>query len=112
MSIFFEFFRGQAKEPFFDLERGLAGRNTGAVGDTKNMGIDRDCRFAESRVQNDVGCLAADAGQLFEFRPGFRHLAIVVVDQDPAGLDDVFGLVVEQADGFDIGLQAVHAERQ
>ncbi len=34
------------------------------------------------------------------------------VDQDPAGLDDVFGLAVEQADGLDVVLEAVDPQRQ
>ena len=36
----------------------------------------------------------------------------MLFQQDPAGLNDVLGFAVKQADGFDIGLHAFHAQLQ
>ena len=46
----------------------LARREARAVGDAEEMGVDRDGRLAEGRVEDDVGRLAADPGQRFQRR--------------------------------------------
>ena len=51
-------------EPQFNLQRILAGRQSGPVGDTEDMGIDRHSRFTKSNIQHHVGGLSPDAGEL------------------------------------------------
>ena len=46
-----------------DLDDILARRQAGPVGQPEYVGIDRDCRFAERRIEHNVGGFAADAGQ-------------------------------------------------
>ena len=41
------------------------------------------------RIENDVGGFTADAGQLLQGLPIFRHLAVVFLHQNFAGLDDI-----------------------
>ncbi len=66
------------------------------------MRIDGNRRLAECGVQDHVRGLATHAGQCFELGASVRNLAAVLVEQDPAGLDDVLCLGVEQADGLDV----------
>src|SRR5690625_375316 len=89
---------------------GLAGRQAGAVGDAEDVRVHGNGRFAEGGVEDHVGGLAADAGQRLQFLARARNLAAVVFDQDAAGGDDVFGLVVVQADGVDVALESVFAQ--
>ena len=48
-----------------DFERCLAGGEAGAVGDPKNVGIDRNGRLAESDVEDHVCGFAANPRQRF-----------------------------------------------
>jgi hypothetical protein len=72
------------------------------------MGVDGDGGPAEGGVEHHVGGLAADAGQGLEGLAVLRHLAAVALQQDGAGLDDVLGLGVEEANGLDVLLDPVH----
>ncbi len=90
----------------------LAYRKAGAVRYPENMGIDGDGGPAKGGIEHHVGGLAADAGQGFQCFAVFRHLAAVTLQQDGAGLDDVLGLGVEQANGLDVLLEPVHPEIQ
>ncbi|SVM34215.1 Uncharacterised protein [Klebsiella pneumoniae] len=76
------------------------------------MRIDGDCRPAEGGIQHHVCRFASHTGKRLKGRPIFRHFAIVLFKQDPAGLDNVFGFTVKQADGFDIRLHSLNAQRQ
>ena len=58
--------RHRCVEHLLDLERGLAGSEAGAVADAEEMGVDGDGRLAEGDVEDDIGGLAADAGQRLE----------------------------------------------
>ena len=72
----------------------------------------RDRGFAERGVEHDVGGLAADAGQRFERLARARDLAAVLLDEDPAGLDQVLRLRAVQADRLDAGRQSLDAQRE
>jgi len=74
------------------------------------MGIHGQRRLAEGDVEDDVGGLAADAGQGLERLAVARHMAAVAVDDLLRQGDDVPGLGVVEADGLDVVLQAVEAE--
>ena len=93
-----------------DLLDGGAPGQPKPVRHPEDMRVDGDRRLAEGGVEHDVGRLAPDAGQRFERLAIGRHLAAVLLDQDPAGLDQVLCLVAveaERADGF---AQLVEAE--
>ena len=48
-----------------DVDR-FAGREAGAVADSEDVGVDCEGFLAERGVEDDVGCLATDAGELLE----------------------------------------------
>lgn len=50
-----------------------------------------------------LAVFSAYAGEFDEVFAGARHFAVEVVDEDFGHGDDVFGLVVVEADGFDVG---------
>ena len=70
--------------------------------DAVDVRVDRNAlHHAKDVVHDDVGRLAAHAGQLLQALVGVRHLA-VEVDHDHAGaVDAVAGLVAEEADAAD-----------
>ena len=49
-----------------DLHRRLPDRQTGAVGNSKDVRVDGERRIAEGVVEDHVGGLAADAGERLE----------------------------------------------
>ena len=63
--------------------RGLAGRQTRAIGDPKYVGVHRDSGLAERRVQNDVRGLSADPRQLLEIlaRPDDKGPLLYFADE-------------------------------
>ena len=69
------------------------------------MCIHRHRRFAKRRIQNDIRRLAPDARQAFKRLPASRYLAIMLVDENAAGFDDVLGLAIEEANRLDMTLQ-------
>ena len=104
-------FRWYARhQPFFDGKYGFARRDAGAVGNAKDVGIDRHYWLTEGGVQDNVGSFAPDAGEFFQRGAVGRHCAAVFVEKDLAGFQDVYGFGVVEADGFDVFLQAVFAE--
>src|SRR3954447_3455328 len=88
-------------ETLLDLERRLAGRQTGAVAEAEDMRIDRDRRLAERDVEHGTGGLAPDPRQPFERLALARHLAAVLVEQYPRQLDDIDRLRAVQPDRAD-----------
>ena len=47
----------------FDLVNRLSGREAGSVAYAEDVGVDRECFFAERGVENDIGGLSPDARQ-------------------------------------------------
>ncbi len=76
------------------------------------MRVDGDGRLAKGGVEHHVGGLAADPGQGLQRVAVAWHLAAVLLENQPAGLDDVFGLAAIEANGLDVGDEAVDAERE
>ncbi len=101
----FEFIRHEFKQLLFDRDDVLAGCDAGAVGDAKNMRVDRDGRLAERDVEYDVGGFAADPGQFLERRARMRNFAAMALDQQLAGRDDVLGLGAIKSDALDVAFQ-------
>lgn len=93
----------------FDFQDVFARRQTGAVGYPEYVGIHGDSGVAEGGIENDVGRFPADTRQFFQGFPAFGDPAAVSPGQDMAGLDDVFGFRIVQADGFDVLLQPLCA---
>ena len=54
----------------FDIVDGLARRETRAVADAENMSVDRERFLAEGGVEDDIGRLAADAGERLQLFTG------------------------------------------
>jgi hypothetical protein len=105
MRVLFEFVRRQAHQALFNFERSFSFGNTSAVGHPEYVSIDRDCRLAESGIQNNIGRFSADAGQGLEFLACTWHLAVEAVNQYPTGLDNIFCFAVKKADCPDVGFK-------
>ena len=105
MCVLAEFIRRESRQPFLDFQRSFSRCEARAVRYAENVCIDGDGRFAECRIQHDARCLATNARQGFERCPVARYFAIVLLKQDSAGLDDVFGLGIVQADRSYVALQ-------
>src|SRR3546814_16987464 len=77
--------RGAGRDPrerILDLARGPAAGEPGAVGNAKDMGVDRDGFLAKGDVHDDISSLASDAGQSFKRLAAARHLSALLVDED------------------------------
>ena len=105
-----EFPGHEFEQPCFNRGHILARRDAGTVGDAKDMRVDRDRGLTEGDVQDDVGRLAADAGQLLERFACRRDLAAVVFEQQLAGGQNVFCLGAEKPDALDVVFQSRGAE--
>jgi len=75
------------------------------------MGVDGDCWLTERGVQYNVSRLATDAGERFQCLSGAWYLAVILVNQNTAGLDDVLGLAVKKSDRTYVGFQTGDAKR-
>ena len=73
-----EFVRHDLQQAQFYLERIFSRRQTRPVADAKQMRVDSDGGFTESIVQNNVRCLAADAGQRFQRLARVRDNTVVL----------------------------------
>src|SRR5262249_49781828 len=65
-----EFGGNDLLEAELDLERRLARRKTGAIGDAEDVGIDRKRVFAIGHIEHNVGGLSSSAGQRFDLGAG------------------------------------------
>ena len=110
MRIVNEFRRSELHELALDFLRRLPGREPGAVGNAKDMRVDRNRRVAEGDVEHHVGGLASDPRQFYQRRMIGRHFASMLVDELAAQREDVFGLGAEQADRLDVRDQACVAQ--
>jgi len=93
-----------------DLVDRLSRRQTGAITDSENVSVDRKGLLAESRVENDISGLAADAGQSLQFFASAWNFAAMMVDQRLAERDDILRLGIEQPDRLDRITQIILAE--
>jgi len=100
----------QPQQPFFNLVYILAWRDTGAVGYPEDVGVHGNGGLPEGGVEHYVGGLAPDTGQCLQCGPVLWNLAVVLLCKYAAGLDDVTGLGVEEADGFYMFLKSGFSE--
>ena len=71
------------------------------------VGVGHNGRFAEHIAHEEVGALAADAGQGQQFLKGGGHLTSVFVPQHPHTGRNIPRLGMSQAAGFDDGLNVL-----
>jgi hypothetical protein len=64
--IFQEFFGNGPHQSIFHCANGLSGRNTRAVTDPKNVGIDCHGEFTKGGIENHIGRFAANPWERFE----------------------------------------------
>ena len=110
--ILHELRRHHLHQPVLHRAHILAGRKPRAVGHAEDVRVHRHGRLAEGGVEHHVRGLAAHARQAFQRLARARYFTVVPLEQDPAGGDDVLRLGVEQADGRDVVLQPVFAQRE
>ena len=110
VGVLFVLIGDELQQALFDFQDVFAGRQAGAVGYPEYVGIHGNGGLAESGIEDDVCRFPADPGQFFQCLPVLRHIAGMGIDQDMAGLDNVFGFCIVQADRFDILLQPLYAQ--
>ena len=74
-----------------------------AVADAEDVGVHGEGGLAEGYGLDDVGGLAAYAGEAGEFFEGGGYLAAEVADEHAGEAYEVAGLVVGVGDGLDVG---------
>jgi len=90
----------------------LARRNPCAIADAEDMRINRLGGKLMPHIQNDIGRLAPHARQRLQSRAGCWHSAVIGIHQNPAQLNDIFGLLPKQPNGFDMFGQTIFAKIQ
>ena len=112
MGMQLEFIRHPLCQLFFHREHVFAGCNTGAVGNAKNVRIDRDGRLPERDIEDDAGGFAAHARQLHELFAAGRYCAGVAFEQQLAGRQDIFRLGAVEPNALDVFFQPCSAKLQ
>ena len=59
-------------------------------------------RVTKGGVTHDISCFSADTGQGFQFFLVIWNSAVMFLNYYLAGLDDIFGFTVKQADSLDV----------
>ena len=77
------------------------------VAQTDAVGVGDNGRFSEHIAHDQVGALAAHAGQRQQLLKGSRHLAVVLVPQHAHAGRDIPRLGVPQSAGLDDGLDVL-----
>ena len=112
VGILLEFVGHELEQALLDRIHVLARGDPGAVGDAEYMRVHGNRRLTECDVQHDIRRFAPDPGQAFERFACCRHFTAMLVDDEPAGCQDVFCLGAVKADAFDVRLQTGCAELQ
>ena len=71
--------RHRFEQALLDGQNRLAGRQANPVGQSEQVGVDRDGGLPETDVQHHVGGLSADARQGFQGLPIVGNLAVVLL---------------------------------
>lgn len=97
----------QLRKLDFDVVRIFGGRPAKALCQAGNVGIDDHRRNLEGGAEDDVGGLAADAGEGGQIAQSGRNFALVALDQTLGTADEMAGLGMVKAGGadqrFDLG---------
>ena len=105
-----EFFRDEFHQFVFHFADVFAGREFGAVGHAEYVGVHGHHGLPECGVEHDVGRFAAHAGQGFQFFARAGNFAAVLLHQNFAGFDDVFGLGFVKPDSAGVLHNALQPE--
>ena len=65
----------------FHIQHSFAWRQSGAVADAEEMGIDGNGGHPEGDIEDDVGGFAPNTRQAFQHLPVGRHVTAMLVDQ-------------------------------
>lgn len=100
------FFGGEElHQVVFNFHRIGVLRQPESSAETADVGIDDHAGDTERIAEDDVGGLAPDAGELREGFEAGGYLAMMFFHQSLGASDDVLGLVVVEAGGFDEGFE-------
>ena len=110
VGILFVLIGDELQQALLNLQDVFARRETGAVGYPKYVGIHGNGGLTEGGIEDDVCRFPADPRQFFQCFPVLRDFPGMGIDQDMAGLDNIFGLCIVQSDRFDILLQSRSAQ--
>ena len=102
-----ELCRNELEQLSFNFQHILAGGDAGSVGDAKNVCVYCHRYLPECGIKHHVRGLAAHARQGLKCLSIIWYLRVVFFDKYAAGLDDVLGLTVKEADGLDVLLQSI-----
>src|SRR6202011_3040938 len=94
----------------FHFERRRPRRKTSAIANTKDVGVNRNCRLAERHVENHICGFATHPRQCFERLTRARHLTPMLLQQLTGQANDVLRLGPKQPDGLDQVLHPLLAE--
>ena len=97
---------------FFHGQYGLAGCDTCSVRNPVNVRVDCHGGLTEGGVEHHIGGFTTNAWQSLQSLSASRYFVFVLFNQCLAGGNDIFGFGSKQPNGFDIGRQSRHAERQ
>ena len=90
--------RNAFQQRFFNAFDGRFGDESRAVGDTKDMRVNRQRRHAVTNVHDDIGRLASYARQCHQLFSCFGHFAVEIGQQLLADTDDRFRFVTPPLD--------------
>ncbi len=93
--------RQQLRKLGFDADGIFGGRPGETLRQAADMGIDNHRRDVEGGAEDDVGGLAADAGEGGQLAQGSRNLAVVAFLQPLGTADEVAGLGMIKTGGAD-----------
>jgi len=97
-------------EIIFDLFGGFTWSEPRAVTEAEDVGVNGDEGPAKGDVEHDIGGFTSDAWKRDESGVGLGDFAAMLINENLAKLDDVFGFVAVEADGLDEVADALFAE--
>src|SRR5271166_2089417 len=110
MGVAQEALRNDLHEFVLDRARRLTGSDAEPVGHSEDVRVHRECRFAESGVQDDIRRLAADPGQSFKGGPFSRRLPVMLFHDRLRQRNDVPSLRTIEPDRLDQPGEPLFAE--
>lgn len=106
-----EWLGGGGLKRLFHRQHRLSLCKASAIADAKYVRIYGKCFCAKGGIHHDIRGLSTYPGKRFERHAVIRHVALMIAQQLFGKRNDVFGLCVEQANGFDMDFQAILPER-
>lgn len=98
-------------ERLFNREHRLPLGEASAIADAEDMRIDCKGFGTKRSIHDDICGFSANAWQCLKRVPVGRDFAIMITDKEFGKCDNVFGLGVEQADGFNMAFERTLTKR-